>query len=327
MLTVVLNPKARRCPSNIEAGAGLRVAKAAGPGSEIRITRTLDELDQLLTEISDRTVGEPGTVCFYGGDGSVGRGLTAWVRARGEELEIPPLLAVRGGTINFLSSWLGIRGRPERTLSLWREGGMAQLRTVPTLRVDLGPAGVHYGFVLVWGVGERVLRRYYSRSEQPGFWDASLVAAQTVLRALTGRDRELFARSHLGLQVEGGIQAGTQSPPRTEPGALSLLAGTVPRLSLGIRPLPRGEVQPNRFHVSVNRMEPRDLARHGLTLLAGRGESSALAPLGLFESSSAESLEATLDGGISLDGELFALPEPTRVRVTAGPSVRFWVPS
>ncbi|MCC7441118.1 MAG: hypothetical protein IT285_05780 [Bdellovibrionales bacterium] len=316
-LTVVLNPHARRC-----AGAEAKMARALAPRRpDVRVTHNLEELDQVLQELSAHPERRSGTLCFYGGDGSVSRGITAWIRARGEGAALPTLLAVRGGTINFLSSWLGIRGSGATTLQRWSEGRLAALRAVPTLRVRIGDAAPLYGFFMAWGVGERVLRAYYARAARPGPWDALVVAGQTIVRAALGRDGSLFERAALGMRVEGGVVDGDP-----ELSCLSLLAGTVPRLSLGIRPFSPAALEPGTFHVAANGMELRDLARHVPRLLAGWGDPGTLAHLGLFQAAGAERLVARLGGGITLDGELHPLSGPTEVEVTPGPMAHFWVP-
>ena len=81
----------------------------------IHVTRNLGELDRLTR--SWRREDE--TVCFFGGDGSIACGLTSLIRNQGEHFNLPPVLAVRAGTINMLCSVLGFRENPARTLERW----------------------------------------------------------------------------------------------------------------------------------------------------------------------------------------------------------------
>ncbi|MGK5083891.1 hypothetical protein WDW37_11365 [Bdellovibrionota bacterium FG-1] len=313
-MTLVLNPNARKLKMDALSVEDFR--KLLPPNSEIHLTRDLDELNLLM---SNWKHGER-TLCFFGGDGSISRGITSLIRNHGEEMVLPPVLAVRAGTINMLCNVTGKREGAQKTLDRWFAGEQAhELREIPTLRIQVNDDPAHYGFVFVWGVGYRVLTEYYRRNESPNVMDAAAVASQTFLQAMSPFNDTLpiFRRDEIHLRVNGGEPVGAPMH--------NLAAGTIERLSLGIRPFPPGEIKPGGFHFSANGMPLGKVAMHSPSLIFGMNDQREL-DFGdrLVCGSQVRELECDLTDGFTLDGELFDLPAVSRVHLSAGPVVRFW---
>lgn len=314
-LTLVLNPNARKPrlkPPSIE-----KLEKKLGPNSRIHITRDLEDLDRLMKSWKN----EEETLCFYGGDGSIARGLTSLIRHKGESYRLPPVLTVRAGTINMLCSILGFREKVDTTFDRWTRNELNTLRQIPTLKVEVGNEPPQYGFIFSWGVGYRVLKQYYDRKHVPDAVDAMAVMTKTFLSAiLPGADRSpMFKGQEIKLMVDG-------KSPGTEP-VRSLLVGTIERLSLGIKPFAPKSVLPDGFHVSVNSMPLTQVAWHSPTLLFQLGDQRELTKkLGnkLFCDTQVKELRAELTEGFTMDGEMFELSRPTKVRISPGPVVQFW---
>jgi hypothetical protein len=293
------------------------------PDSEVHLTRSLDELDELM---SNWAHGER-TLCFYGGDGSISRGITSLIRQHGEDFELPPVLPVRAGTINMLCNHTGKRESAERTLEHFGEQNSIDVTThriveIPTLKIEIEgqeTEGARYGFVFAWGVGHRVLKEYYSRNDRPNAIDAAVVATQAFLQAIKpfNDDLPLFRKERIQMRING-------SEPISDP-MHTLTVGTISRMSLGMRPLPGGEIQPGGFNFSANGMPLYKVAAYVPALLFGFGDQSEL-DFGaqLVCGKQVQSLECILSEGFTLDGEMIDIAQPSRVTLSAGPVVRFW---
>jgi hypothetical protein len=313
-MTLVLNPNARKLKRQPLTEDDFR--KLLSPTSDIYLTRDLSELDALM---SNWEHGER-TLCFYGGDGSIMRGITSLIRQHGEDFELPPVLPVRAGTINMLCNVTGKREKAQKTLARWNDGSRPhEIREIPTLRVQVEDEEPRYGFVFAWGIGHRVLVEHYSRNDSPNALGATAVATHAFLQAITPFNESfpLFKRESLSLSVEGG--ALVEHPMHT------LTAGTIPRLALGIRPFPPGDVLPGGFHFSANGMPLYKVAAYVPTLLFGLGNQGEL-DFGdsLVCGAQVRELECRMSGGFTLDGELFELAPRSRVKLSAGPVARFW---
>ena len=314
-LTVVLNPNARKPKLKLPSIDRLR--RTLGPDTRIHLTRNLDELEELMKAWKR----ENETVCFFGGDGSIACGLTLLIRHKGENGRLPPVLAVRAGTINMLCSILGFDEQPERTLERWARKELDTVRQIPTLKVEVEGEKPRYGFVFAWGVGYRVLREYYSRSKIPDVRDGMAVMAKAIASAcLPNADQTaLFRPEDLELSINGrGVGAE---------GMYSLLAGTIDRLSLGIRPFPPEPILPGGFHVSAMGLPVSSLAPRVPQLLFQFGDQRTLAKKHRTRfvcATGARELNCELTEGYTMDGEMFEIPGHAAVRISAGPVVQFW---
>jgi hypothetical protein len=319
-VTLVLNPNARKLRMDrTTADDPVAHFKALLPlDSEVHLTRDLEELDELM---SNWEHGER-TLCFYGGDGSIAQGITSLIRHHGEDFPLPPVLPVRAGTINMLCNLTGKRESAQKTFQNWLAKEAYTMRAVPTLRVQVGDEAPRYGFIFAWGIGHRVLSEYYRRTPVPNVMDAAAVATQAFVQALKpfNDDLPLFKRECLNLKVDGALTH--MAPLHT------LTIGTIERISLGMRPFPPGAVKPGGFHFSANGMPLFKVAAYVPTLLFGIGDQSQL-KFGdrLLSGTQASQLEADLTDGFTMDGEMIALPTRTRIKVGAGPVVRFWTRS
>jgi diacylglycerol kinase family enzyme len=314
-LTLVLNPNARRLRQTAPTISELQDSLA--PGSEIHLTRDLDELDKLMQD--KRPDAERQTLCFYGGDGSIARGLTSLIRHHGEDCRIPPVLVVRAGTINMLASVLGLHESVDRTLRRWNDGELRYLREIPLIKVEFGEEDPHYGFVFAWGAGFRVLRKYYARRSNPTAWDAAWIIAKDFSRDMMKGDSTLFACENIGLKIG-------DAPPLDLP-LSSLAAGTIPRVSLGAKPFPPEPVLPGGFHYSANGMCASSILRHLPKLLLGFGDQRDIAKDGktaLVAGTQVSQIEAQISDGFTIDGEMFEIARKMAVKISSGPVVRFW---
>ena len=136
---------------------------------------------------------------------------------------------------------------------------------------------------------------------------------------MNSRRREgLFEAKNLEIVLDGS--------PEVLSTIHSLLVGTIERLSLGLRPLPNERVLKGHFHFSANGMALAKVAFHSPKLLFGLGEGDFTSGKEEFTSkANAKCLEARLDEGFMLDGEMFSLGDQSvKIKITSGPEVQFW---
>lgn len=323
-LTLILNPKARK--PRLDPKLPLTLETALTSSSRIFQTHNLESLDALMQDlIQEEQAGKKiETLCFYGGDGSISRGLTAYLNSHPQMLgkkpeERPALLVVQGGTFNFISHLLKIKQHPLTTLDQWKSGLFSKKVHIPLLKVTLNQSRTHYGFAFAWGVGFRAMKNYYARSQHPGRWDGFMVLCDSLI-ASASRDAEkcaLFKRKELFMKING---------KNLDPASFhSVVIGSIAHINLGIKPFPPEEIRPGGFHFSANGMPLHKVFFHSPTLLFGMGDQrNLMSRNALRAGTNVNSLELEIDEGFTLDGEVFHLDGKTCVEVTAGPVFEFW---
>ncbi|MCA9682379.1 MAG: hypothetical protein KC457_09305 [Myxococcales bacterium] len=314
-LVMVLNPNAGRVRRHMATPAA-RAKVELTP--RLHLTNSLTELDQLF---ADQAVDDSQTVCFYGGDGSIARGLSAMINGLGEDASLPTVLPVAAGTINVMSEYLGLTEAPHETLERLRRGQGLVRRSLPSIKVSVEGQGPLYGFMFGWGLAYRVLESYYGRRKHPTLADASVIMAQTFAQSLHPRATELplFSCRDLRIHVDGEPLGDDQ--PRLH----SFIAGVLGRSTMGLRPLPSDPVDDRRFHVSGNGMKPAAVFRHFPTLLFGRGDQRSLIPAHpVISHSNVAELRFELSEGYTLDGEMIPVDGTRICTIQPGPMISFW---
>ncbi len=314
-LSIVLNPNAGRVRKHMARRAQV-VATELNP--RLHLTGSLDELDELFATVP---VDASQTVCFYGGDGSLGRGLSAMINHLGEDAALPTILPVAAGTINVMSEYLGLSEPPSETLGRLSEDGELVRRSIPSIKIEVEGHAPIYGFMFGWGVIYRVLESYYGRRDHPTIADATMVMAQTFAQSMLPNATEmpLFSRHDLRLVADGRELGPSQ------PALHSLIVGVLERSTMGLRALPPEPVSEGRFHFSGNGMRPGAVFRHSLTLLFGQGDQRELAAEHpLVAEANVGVLELALTEGYTLDGEMIAVEGTRACRISAGPVIEFW---
>lgn len=313
-LVMVLNPNAGRVRKRM---AGAQVATAE-LNPRLHLTGSLAALDELFARVP---VDASQTVCFYGGDGSIARGLSAMINCLGKHAPLPTILPVAAGTINVMSEYVGLSEPPLETLSRLSEDATLVRRSIPSIEVAVEGQAPLYGFMFGWGVIYRVLESYYSRRAHPTLADATMVMAQTFAQSVlpTATEMPLFACHNLGLVVDGKDLGPSQ------PGLHSLIVGVLERSTMGLRALPPEPLAEHRFHFSGNGMRPAAVFRHALTLLFGQGDQRELAAEHpLVAEANVRELKLTLTEGFTLDGEMIAVEGTRACTISAGPMIDFW---
>lgn len=251
-----------------------------------------------LTEFAARKCD---VVAISGGDGTVQAVLTALFERR--PFTTSPLLAILpGGTTNMTAGDVGIReGSVKGLMRLiaWSGGvnrGNAIVRR-SVLRVRPAPdADPIYGmFFGAAGIvqGIEFCRRSIESRGLTGEFGPGLALARLLLDLIRGQSEHISATS---------VAVGADGMAPEHHDCMVLLASTLERLFLGIRPY--WGTGPGALPFSAVRSGPRHLLRALPGLLRGRANQHLTEQNG-YISRRVDTLELRMDGGFTLDGELF----------------------
>jgi len=333
-LLVVVNPHARS--SRLNPKIHNRLSKVLSSAGKVELTPSLEALDTLMArqaqsdfQAENRANGTKvpsGSLCFHGGDGSVSRGITSYVRhyrkLAGQDPKIlPPILVVRAGTFNMLCNRLGVSGSVLTSVKQWRDGKKSKIETVPTVRVTVDGFEPTYGFVFGWGIGFRVLRNYYSVRAYPSVLDGSVIAAKTIFSGLRpdASDQPLFRGEDTGIKVNGDYVLPQVS-------VRAIVAGTIERLCLGLRPMPLKTPALGAFHVAATGLPLWKLALLSPSFLWGYFRENSNRPFDdSYLGADVQKLDFHGTEGFTVDGEVFTFDGARRILIEPGPTAQFWV--
>src|SRR5215470_977396 len=100
---VITNPRSRanlRDPSKAR-----KLGYLIGSHGSAQATKSLDDLYRVCEEFKKERIDVLG---ISGGDGTLHHTLTAMIRTYGDELALPPVAILRGGTMNTIARSFGI---------------------------------------------------------------------------------------------------------------------------------------------------------------------------------------------------------------------------
>lgn len=255
---VIVNPHARanrrRRKDRVD-----RMQKILGDHGVVRVTQSLEELDDVAREFHQQDIDVLG-IC--GGDGSDHCTLTAFHRAYGGE-RLPLLLPLRAGTINYVADDIkSPRDNPEQTLARVVRDHARGTAHVTTERDVLRINGTELGFVLSFGTAVNYLRAYYALPKQ------GPLAAARLLGKLMG---SAMLGTHLARTVFQGVEADIVCDDEILPFRLYtfFFAATVERIALGFKPTYLGNRKRHFFHVLGGPIPARRLISHGFRVHKG----------------------------------------------------------
>lgn len=231
---VLANPNARhlrRTPKLLD-----RLRERLGDAGVLIATPDLHALDTVARELAAEP---PDVLALLGGDGTLGRTLTAVVHAFGDE-RLPAVAPLGGGTMNTIARSIGVRGDPTLVLDrvLAHTGGRRAMgierRSLLVVDDD------RMGFLFGNGLFARYIEAY--EEGDPGPTRAAAVLSRAVASALVGgtfanRLTRPFAGS---IEVDGELVADGRW--------LVAAAGTIDDVGLGFRPFFGSRTHPGRLH-------------------------------------------------------------------------------
>jgi len=302
-LVVVTNPRSRL--NRRRPGLASDLAARLGSAGAVVSPPDLAALDEVAPHL-----GQAELLGIHGGDGTLHRVLTALHRV---EVTPPPLVMLRGGTMNIVADSLGHRMEAGTTLSHVVEGRPVREEVRHVLEVSLGDQVV-VGFLAGGGIISRFLELYYER-EAPTPADAALLLGRGALSAMVGgRTAARLTRPYRGsLTLDGSAWDGDRW--------LAVALGTVEQLGLGFRPFPKVSDHPGQMQVVGIASGIATLAVELPSVFLGRGVRRGGNREGMCRELVLRSDEPIV---FMVDGDFHS--GSTEVRVRVGAAVRFVVP-
>ena len=304
MIGVITNPRARknaRNPARIE-----RLRQILGHKGVFRETQTPEEISETAREFRR---GEIDILVIDGGDGTLHHTLSAFIPIY-NGTDLPPIVILRGGTMNTIANSLGIKGLSEavlqRIVSIARGRAPFGIVRANTLKVN-----DRYGFIFGLGFPVSLLKAYY-RGKGRGTGKTIRVLLKILFSTLEkeGADSNFFHPFEADIWLDGEkLPIGRYT---------AFLGSTVKGVGLGFKPTRRAGQKEGLFQLLCLDMGPKRMGLNALKVLLGM----ELRDSKLFDRMATRSvikLEKPTD--MQIDGEIFKNQKEIRLHV--GPGIRF----
>lgn len=309
-LAVVSNQKSTR-----NAGSLDRVRTALSGYSGPLLHREIEDVGNIPEILAAFAAFQPDILVINGGDGTVQAVLTE--AARSEPFTaLPPVLLLPGGQTNLIAEDLGGVATPEaiveRFLPVFEAGRwQGHLTERPLIRMKLTPQdtpiyGAFFGTAAIIRGVDFVRRRIHPLGWPKWLTHTAAVAIFLTAGMVSGRSRNSPFRADMArVTTEDGIDVHDRH--------FLIMATTLNRLILGLRPFPSGD-GPGLKLVSV-RYSAITLFKGMAAALMGRLDGRA--PKGVLAEQTARAW-IQIDCPVTLDGEIFTpLPDvPIELSVT-----------
>ncbi len=254
-LGVLHNPNSRQSIRHPEIGAALQ--KAVSDTGIFASTNRLEDLPRAIDTFQEAGVD---LIAVIGGDGTLHKFLSEAVpRWKGD---FPPVAILRGGTMNTVSTVLGMKGKPEAVVKKLAEA-CRQRQSLTVLPHRLMNVNGLLGFMSGAGVVVRFLDNYYGSTET-GPVAAARMVARLIGSALmkTGYARDLFDAEPMTVTVDGHTLPA---------GAFRVILGCVVQdIGLGCKATPLAYAMPGAFHFACGAIGPGALVTQVHRLWTGR---------------------------------------------------------
>lgn len=305
---IIANPHSKLNKRNPERQQLL--SYIAGEKGFLEITNNIEDINRVARDFLAKNIE---ILAINGGDGTISRTLTAFIKVYGNH-PLPTIALLRGGTMNMLADNLKVKGTPESLLyqliKSHSSGNFSQRTKLRALCVD-----DNYGFLFSNGTGARLLEEFYK--VKGNALRVVVFLAQIMLSYFV--DGYLFKailrRSLFDLRA-------ADSPPIQVP-ACTIMCGTVDRLPMRI-PFFNVMTTPDRFHCIGLTLSEEELVKV-LPFFFVRPNHYLRKLLHLY-STTLEVHSPTSDEGIyTLDGEVYH-PTTKDVKISLGPVLEFIAP-
>jgi diacylglycerol kinase (ATP) len=279
--------------------------------------RTPADVARCLADFARREVD---VVAINGGDGTIHAALTTLFHERPFG-PLPLLALLRAGTASMLAKDIGLRGSRDqalRKLVAWRDSGKGNpvILQRPVLRVQSrGHKSPLYGMFFGAACIYQGIRFFHAKLQNRGLHGElahGLILARYLLAVASNR-REVVTPQSLTIDWSSGRSEHRQ--------VILLLISTLERLILGLRPYWGSEQGP--LHFTAVEAKPKRLLTVVLNLLRGRVSRHLMPELG-YRSHKISRVRLTLQGGFTLDGELYRPDlQPCQLTVENGGQASF----
>ena len=280
-----------------------------GERGQLAVTNSLEHLSQVAREFRDRDIS---ILAINGGDGTISRTLTAFIKEYGSK-PLPQIVLLRGGTINVLAQNLGIRGKPEevlyRLLQAHSSGKPIKTEKLATMEID-----GNFGFLFGNATTARFLAEFYRNKSGP--IGAVLLVLRLALASLFNKPLyESVVTAHdMTIAADG-------KEPRTLK-AVALMCSTIEKGPLGFKLFPKARRGPHVFQSVAFVVAPEKLPLHLPLVILRPGEGEAFGKI----STCATTMKVTCEDSrtYTIDGELYEAPG-AMIEIKPGPILEFLV--
>ncbi len=292
--------------------------KIVGSDGIVIATQCVEEIDDAISTFLGR--GER-VIGLNGGDGTIQRVVSRIFNTHGEEKDnLPILFPMRGGTMNVIADNFKIKGTPDqlcrRAMELDRTGKELSYHALNTIRIERTTAegsAVEYGFLYGTGALYRFHRLYYEETE-----GGPVAAVQLLLRCLgAGIVRRTRYKDVLGGQTPMRVRIDGKEMVSDK--FTIVLAMQFKDLLLSFSPFREGE---GDFYVLATSVPLTKMAPKLHKLFWTKEGAPLPLPEEHFYNSKAKVLEIETSEGHTFDGEVYALEEPHKLRISRGPQIK-----
>jgi diacylglycerol kinase family enzyme len=318
MIGVITNPRAGK---NVENSVRIeRLKRILGRDGIFHETQTREEISNAARKF--RRLGID-ILVIDGGDGTLHHTLSAFIPIY-HDTDLPPIVLLRGGTMNTVARSLGIKGLSEAILggilSTVKKGGSFEVVRTNILKVN-----DRYGFIFGVGFPVSLLKAYY-RGAGRGKGKTTRVFLKILYSTLKKRDVE----SNFFHAFKAEIRLDEEKLPARK--YTAILGATVKDVGLGFKPTRRAGEREGVFQILCCDMGEREGVfqilccdmgpeRTGLTVF------KALLGMELMDSRLLDRLatrctitvEKPVD--MQIDGEIFK--DQKEIYLHVGPAIRF----
>ncbi len=302
---IVTNPHSKLNKRNPERHKVL--GYILGQRGQLAVTNSIAELESVAADFKAKDIE---VLAINGGDGTISRTLTAFIRCY-DEHPLPKIAILGGGTINVLRTNLGTRGRPEdvlfRLVEQHSAGASFKIQRTPTICVE-----DTYGFLFGDGIVANFLDLFYRHKTNA--LGSILLIVRLYWAALF--NRELF-------QSIVNSQEYRLSPRNSRPlegPAAAVMCSTLARMPLGARFFTLLDKNPDKMECISFQLDKNKILWQLPVMLMGTALQMNLWQQRICSSD----IEIKADSGrrYTVDGELFTAKSDT-IKVTMGPKIDF----
>jgi diacylglycerol kinase (ATP) len=305
---VIVNPRSR---ANLrDAGIADRLGDAIGAAGRVIQPHSLEEMADTARSLAK---APPQVLAIHGGDGTLHKTLTAFVRAW-EGRPLPPIALLPGGTMNVVAASLKLGAHAESVVETVAEHVRAG-RPLPIVERHCLRVGDHFGFVFGNGLMTNFLEEYYA-GRRYGAKRALWLLMRTFASAIV---RGRFAR-RIFRRFEGKVIVDREPLPWAS--LTGVCAGTVREVGLGFKLNHRADDDAQRFGALAIHAGPVALAQDLVAVHQGRGIGEKRAWSGVASSMVVEPADG--QNVYTIDGDLYRQAGPLELGL--GPAIRFFKP-
>jgi len=219
----------------------------------VKYTKSIEEIADVAREFKNMGIDY---IAPSGGDGTLHHVITQFATVFKNDL--PPVLILKGGTMNNVANSINLNGDAEsilqRTIVAMNNGKNISVVSRKTMCIEK-----NHCFLFGNGLVSDFLETYYGIGKS--YTKLVGLIFNSIYEALAKEHSNLFKG------FEGNIKCDDESMPYSK--VLGILAGTIETIGMGFYPLYRANENNDKFHTIVCAMKPGELAKNVLKLKNG----------------------------------------------------------